>query len=84
MKGYNVRTLDELKKYFSIVEIIEYYLDGKLLVWLEQRFYKEEADKIKLIGMGEESSPEEIIDSLIKTFSVEVTSDDIKNLDRLH
>lgn len=61
MKGYNVRTLDELKKHFSIVEIIEYYLDGKLLVWLEQRFYKEEADKIKLIGMGEESSPKRLL-----------------------
>lgn len=79
MKGYNVRTLDELKENFSIDNIVEYYLDGKLLVWLEQRFYKEEADNIKLIGIGEKSSPEEIIESLIKTFSVEVTAEEIKN-----
>ncbi|NRG30241.1 hypothetical protein HRF69_24520, partial [Bacillus circulans] len=79
MKGYSVRTLDELKENFSIDNIVEYYLDGKLLVWLEQRFYKEEADNIKLIGIGEKSSPEEIIESLIKTFSVEVTAEEIKN-----
>ena len=36
-----VRTLEEFKEFFSMAEVIEYFLDGKLLKWLRSHNYPE-------------------------------------------
>lgn len=51
--GEQARTMEDLKHYFDINKIIGYYQDGKLLSWLEDRFYDDEADAIKKLSGDE-------------------------------
>ena len=45
--GVQVRTLEELREHFDLVKVIGYYLDGKLLTWLTDRYYETEALNIR-------------------------------------
>ncbi|MFE8698306.1 hypothetical protein ACFYKT_18445 [Cytobacillus sp. FJAT-53684] len=49
-EGKQVRTLEELKDAFDIEQVIEYYYDGRLFTWLEQRYYMKEFNEIKSIS----------------------------------
>lgn len=44
--GIKVRTLEELRCNFDLEKTIGYYLDGKLVEWLEDRYYDDEATNI--------------------------------------
>ena len=44
---FQVRTLDELKEHFDLDKIVAYFLDGKLLTWLKDRYYDVEVDAIR-------------------------------------
>lgn len=44
--GVKVRTIEELRENFSMERVICYYSNGKLITWLKDRYYEEEADKI--------------------------------------
>jgi len=47
IKGYGeVRTLEELKNNFDLESILNYFLDGRLSDWLEQRNYQEQLIKV--------------------------------------
>lgn len=46
MRGVDVRNLEDLKKNFELNAAIDYFKNGKLLKWLEARYYDDEADKI--------------------------------------
>lgn len=48
--GTNVRDLDALKEHFDIGTVTKYFQEGKLLIWLEDRYYDDEADEIKNIS----------------------------------
>ena len=46
--GTKVRSnLEELREHFDMESIASYYLSGKLLEWLEDRYYDDEASKIE-------------------------------------
>ena len=45
--GVEVRTLDELKENFDVEKVVSYFNDGRLLTWLQSRYYEDEADKIE-------------------------------------
>ena len=45
--GVKVRTLEDLQANFSIEAIVSHFLSGKLLEWLEDRYYDEEAEKVR-------------------------------------
>lgn len=45
--GIKVRNMDELKTHFSIEKVTEYYLEGKLKTWLQDRYYMEELSRIE-------------------------------------
>ena len=38
-----VRTLEDLRAHFDINKAVAYFLDGKLMTWLEDRYYEVEA-----------------------------------------
>lgn len=44
--GVHVRTIEELKENFDIEKAMEYLLDGKLQIWLSDRYYIQEAEEI--------------------------------------
>lgn len=45
--GVLVRDLDELKEHYSSEAVINYFLNGKLLTWLNDRYYEDEAEQVK-------------------------------------
>ena len=44
--GVKVNTLEELREHFDLERVLGHYIDGKLLVWLEGRYYENEATQI--------------------------------------
>ena len=45
--GEEARSMEELRAHFDLEKIIGYFQDGKLVEWLDDRFYTNEADEIK-------------------------------------
>ena len=45
--GAEVRTIEELKEHFDVETIVGYFNDGRLLNWLQSRYYDNEADKVE-------------------------------------
>ena len=48
--GVLVRTLDELKENWDLEKVINYYLNGKLLTWLNDRYYTELAEEVAALN----------------------------------
>ena len=44
--GVKVRTLDELKDNWSLEKVVENYLNGRLVTWLNDRYYTELAEQV--------------------------------------
>ena len=62
--GIEVRSLEELREYFDLDKVIECFHDGKLLEWLQDRYYDEEAELISAINEDDEHSSEELCKAL--------------------
>ena len=45
--GAEVRTIEELKEHFDVESVVGYFTDGRLLNWLQSRYYDDEADKVE-------------------------------------
>lgn len=63
-----VRTIEELKENYNAEKVVSYFLDGQLLTWLEERFYEEEAGKIKKISKDSPNISAEIAEA----FGIEI------------
>lgn len=49
--GVQVRTIEELRTNFDMEKIMEYMLDGKLVTWLNDRYYVAQADELSKIDV---------------------------------
>ena len=63
-EGVEVRSLEELREHFDLDKVIECFRDGRLLEWLQDRYYDEEAELISTINEDDEHSPEELCKAL--------------------
>ena len=50
-----VSTIEELRDNFDLEKTVEYFQNGELLTWLEDRFYDDEADAISEIKPGDDN-----------------------------
>lgn len=64
-----VRDIDELKDNFNIEKVTEYFLNGKLLTWLNDRFYEEEAEQVK--ELSSETDKSLLAGKLCRIFDIE-------------
>ena len=67
---FPVRTLEELKEYFDLDKIVAYFLDGKLLTWLKDRYYDVEVDAIRNL----QKDDPELQQKLAQIFGVEYSN----------
>lgn len=58
--GVQVRSLEELKQNFELEKVIEYYMNGKLFIWLKDRYYDNEAEQILKLDSKDENLKEKI------------------------
>lgn len=63
----DIGSLEELREYFDLESIVEYYFNGKLVKWLNSREYFEEAEQLEQL----DNSKPEFKESLCKIFAVE-------------
>lgn len=54
-KETSVRTIEELRNNFNIEEVIEYFLSGKLEIWLRDRNYNSQLEKILKLDINKKS-----------------------------
>lgn len=45
-----VREIGELKEHYNAEKVTEYFLNGKLLTWLKDRYYDEEAEQVEKLS----------------------------------
>lgn len=45
-----VREIGELKEHYNAEKVTEYFLNGKLLTWLKDRYYDEEAERVEKLS----------------------------------
>lgn len=68
-----VRTLDELREHFDLEKVLEYYKNGKLLTWLEDRYLEGEAEAVR----GLDETKPDFQRQLCAVFQVDYTGDDV-------
>ena len=47
--GTPVRTIEELREHFNLADVLGYYSNGRLIKWLTDWYYDEEAKKVKAL-----------------------------------
>ena len=72
-EGKEVRSLDEFRENFDLEAVLEYYKNGKLLTWLEDRYLEGEADAIRAL---DETGPD-FLWQLCALFQVKYTGNDV-------
>lgn len=82
MKGNkNIRNMEDLKANFDLKQILAYFLNGKLLVWLQDRRYDDIAEKIENLTKDDKNLPQkfaEIFDVALDVSEIELDADEIK------
>ena len=83
MNGVKIRTMEELQENFDLDAAVQYLLDGKLLTWLDDRFYEDEAEKIAELDKNAPNMKQQLCEIL----GVECEDDpgmDVDELERLN
>lgn len=75
-----VRELEALKENYNSEKVAEYFLNGRLLIWLTDRYYDVEAEQVR--ALTEQDDKENLAAKLGKIFGVEVQEDvDVEKLE---
>ena len=69
--GEQARDIDTLREYFDTEKIVGYFQDGKLLTWLEDRFYDDEAEAVRGLSNNEPNLGKRLAEILGVAASVE-------------
>ncbi|MBR0290199.1 MAG: hypothetical protein IJQ82_14575 [Selenomonadaceae bacterium] len=70
-RGVDVRNIDDLRKNFDLNAAVEYFKDGRLLKWLEVRYYDDEAEKVAALDENTPDFREKLCDALGAEFDGE-------------
>jgi len=54
MNGTDVRTIEELREHFDLESVLGYFANGKLVTWLKDRYYDNEANAVEALSSGDE------------------------------
>ena len=71
--GTKVRTIEDLREHFNLEAVIGYFLDGKLLEWLEDRFYEKEIEAVSALKHDNPDFNQKLCEAL----GIEYEGDDI-------
>ena len=72
--GQQVRSLQELRDNWDLEKVLGYYLSGRLLTWLNDRYYTEEAEKIQQLEEFKNSN--DLLPRLCAVFEVQYKDSD--------
>lgn len=66
--GTQVKTIEELREHFDLVEVIRYYNDGRLYKWLKAWYYDAEAEEVGRLDSCSEDLKKKICEILGVTY----------------
>lgn len=72
-EGAEVRNLNDLREHFDLEALLEYYKNGKLLTWLEDRYLEGEAEAVRAL----DAAAPDFQRKLCEVFQVEYTGNDV-------
>lgn len=75
--GEQVRNIDDLRENFDLSSVMGYFADGKLLTWLEDRYYDEEIEAVKSLTKDDR----DLGQKLCKIFDVKYDASMVKKID---
>ena len=75
--GEQVRNIDDLRENFDLSSVMGYFADGKLLTWLEDRYYDEEIEAVKSLTKEDR----DLGQKLCKIFDVKYDASMVKKID---
>lgn len=58
--GTQAKSIEELREHFDLEAVFGYYSNGRLAKWLEDRYYDEEAGKVRMLDSSLENFKEEL------------------------
>ena len=80
--GKQVRNIDELRLYFDIEKVMEYFVDGKLFTWLQDRYYIQEAEEVSRLDTSSSDVKEKLCDILGVELETQTEPIDIEKIKR--
>ena len=75
-----VHNIDDLKAHFNISAIVKNFKEGKLLTWLEERYYDDEAEAVEEIS----STDDNLEEKLCAVFGIEPPEEVVRRKERLN
>ena len=72
--GVAVRTIEELKENWDLEKIVSYYHNGRLLTWLNDRYYDEQAERIQ--ALDKDSDANELQKQICGIFDIPFTEEE--------
>ena len=78
--GAEVRNIDDFKAHFDIEAVVKHFKEGKLLTWLTERYYDDEAAAVKKISLDDDDFQEK----LCAIFGQETPEEIIRRSERLN
>lgn len=76
--GAEVRTMQELRDNFSLLSMLEYLEDGKLVAWLRDRYYKDLAGQVAALDKNDEHRAEKLCQIFEVTYDNQAMKDDVE------
>ena len=77
--GVMVHTLDELKENWDLEKIVGYFGDGRLVTWLNDRYYTDLAEQVqKITAKGADAQKQ-----LCEIFGMEFKQDEVVDAEEL-
>ena len=80
--GVKVRTLDELKDNWSLEKVVENYLNGRLVTWLNDRYYTELAEQVDALDEVQDNTA--LQKELCKIFDVDFADEEDIDVDAVN
>ena len=80
--GVKVRTLDELKDNWSLEKVVENYLNGRLVTWLNDRYYTELAEQVSALAEVQDNTA--LQKELCKIFDVDFADEEDIDVDAVN
>lgn len=82
MNGADVRTIEELKENFDLESVLGYFANGKLVTWLKDRYYDNEAMAVEALNVDDKDLNQKLMSILGVSIDSEIEEIDMEAIQR--
>lgn len=82
MNGVEVRTIEELRENFDLESVLGYFTNGKLVTWLKDRYYDDEAMAVEALSADDTDLNQKLMSILDVAADTEIEEIDMEVIQR--